>query len=479
MPAIRRVQGIPAPVGVKDPQLQQILWALKHGVENAASSGDVTALNDRIGLLPAPEGTVGARPPPITGLAAAGAFSSIIVQWDDPSADSSYVEVYAADSDSLSLAVVVGTGAGRFFTHYVGPGETRYYWVKAVGFSSGTIAPLKSDFNATAGTVASTGEIDGQFIEDFTIDTSQIKDAAIVTEKLAAASVDSSVLANLAVTAAKLASNSVTNTKLVSNAVRNQHIFPDAITSSKIQNAAVGNAAIANLAVGTSKIANAAIVEAKIGNLAVSTAKLQNAAISTAKIANAAITSALILDGAIVNAKIGNAAVDSAQIANLAVVTATIGNLQVDTIKIADNAVTDGKYAFVGSEQGSVTIGSPVTLVSTTYQPDGNPIIIQFFVDCHQAFADVSGLDHEVKVKFELFYNGGSVALFNSPFFEKRYISGAPTLNFWEVSATVSGVHQVFAPGTNVDGFSLTATLLAGTSFEASSAALIIHEFKK
>ncbi|MDN5937289.1 MAG: hypothetical protein L0H83_01370, partial [Salinisphaera sp.] len=125
------------------------------------------------------------------------------------------------------------------------------------------------------------------------------------------------------------------------------------------------------------------------------------------------------------------------------------------------------------------TIGSPVTLVSMTYQPENNPIIIQFFVDCHQAFADVSGLQHEVSVRFELRYNGVVVSFFDHPKFDKNYTSGNPALNYWEVSAAVSGAHQEFAPGTNVDSFDLRATLLAGLSFEASSATLIVREFKK
>ncbi len=94
-----------------------------------------------------------ATPPAPTGLSASGALANIIVSWDAPSFDGyAYAQIFAAQTDNLSLAVMVGMSPGAVFVHNVGQAATYYYWVRFVN-QDFAIGP----FNSTNGTLGATG----------------------------------------------------------------------------------------------------------------------------------------------------------------------------------------------------------------------------------------------------------------------------------------------------------------------------------
>lgn len=144
-------------------------------------------------------------------------------------------------------------------------------------------------------------------------------------DRLQDATVNTLQLANLAVTAAKLAA--------------------DAVTTLKILDLNVTTAKLADLAVTTGKLNDLAVTAAKLAADSVITAKILDLAVTTAKINDLAITSGKVADLAIITAKINDLAVTTGKIADLAVTTAKINDLAITTAKIAAGAVTPSKMS--------------------------------------------------------------------------------------------------------------------------------------
>ena len=97
-----------------------------------------------------------AIPPVATGLSASGAMTSILVAWDDPTQaydNHGYAEVWAAETDDFTGAVMVGESGGFLFSHAVGEDATRYYWVRFV-----STAGIKGPYNAVGGTMGVTSK---------------------------------------------------------------------------------------------------------------------------------------------------------------------------------------------------------------------------------------------------------------------------------------------------------------------------------
>ena len=88
-----------------------------------------------------------------TGLEAHGAFSNIILEWDNaPYCGHAYTEVWASEQDDLSTATLIGQVQwGSIFIHPVGGGSSRYYWIRFVN-DEDAIGP----YNAVAGTYGET-----------------------------------------------------------------------------------------------------------------------------------------------------------------------------------------------------------------------------------------------------------------------------------------------------------------------------------
>jgi predicted nucleic acid-binding Zn-ribbon protein len=100
-------------------------------------------------------------PPAPTGVSADGAFQNIVIEWDVPTFYGfSHAEVWAATSDTFADRVFIGQTTAAVFTHQVGNGQTRYYWIRFVN-TQGTVGP----FNSTTGTQASTVEDIGAMMQ--------------------------------------------------------------------------------------------------------------------------------------------------------------------------------------------------------------------------------------------------------------------------------------------------------------------------
>ncbi|KAB8042547.1 phage tail tip fiber protein [Janthinobacterium aquaticum] len=90
-------------------------------------------------------------PPAPTGLVATGTPATIVLRWGAAPAsysNLSHTEVWRATVNSLAQAALVGRADGREYVDPVGPGATRYYWIRYVSRAS-----IPGPFNANGGTV--------------------------------------------------------------------------------------------------------------------------------------------------------------------------------------------------------------------------------------------------------------------------------------------------------------------------------------
>ena len=116
------------------------------------------------------DGPALATPPVVTNLSAAGAFSNVILTWDNISyPNHAYTEVWAsvtydtllpdtdpayvvpASLDNLSTATLLDTAGGSVTTDQIGSGKGKYYWARNVN-TQGATGP----FNAVSGVLATT-----------------------------------------------------------------------------------------------------------------------------------------------------------------------------------------------------------------------------------------------------------------------------------------------------------------------------------
>lgn len=158
---------IPAVPASDNAALNNILSSMKQWMEKAAGDGFTGfATRDelvRAGLMDRqPDGSTStniknrAIPPVPTGLAASGAMTTILVTWDNPMdayGNHGFTEVWAAETNNFTNAVLIGQGAGFVFSHAVGEDATRYYWIRFVS-SSG----VKGPFNGVNGTLGQTAK---------------------------------------------------------------------------------------------------------------------------------------------------------------------------------------------------------------------------------------------------------------------------------------------------------------------------------
>lgn len=131
------------------------LITMKDGFSGGGSAGGST---DAFQPNPYPIGgsnTLDLTPPPQpTGFAATGALVNNLLSWDWPEySNHSYTEVWRAEADNIATAVLIGTSDIAMYPDTVDPGATFYYWIRFV-----SNADKEGPFNASAGTVSSTGE---------------------------------------------------------------------------------------------------------------------------------------------------------------------------------------------------------------------------------------------------------------------------------------------------------------------------------
>ena len=152
-----------------------------------------------------------------TGVSASGAFQNILVAWDRATyRGHSHTEIWVNTSDTFGTKTFLGSAAATVFSHQVGNGQTRYYWLRNVSADG-----QKSGFHSINGVSASTA-IDvgavmqalGEDIADLpglaTLNSSITVDlnSQTVTLQNAVASIDSAVdTAQAAATSAQSTAN--------------------------------------------------------------------------------------------------------------------------------------------------------------------------------------------------------------------------------------------------------------------------------
>lgn len=96
-----------------------------------------------------------------TGLATSGALATIILTWDEPNyRGHARTEIWAADTNDFGAKELVGTAEGTVFSHNVGSGATKYYWIRFVN-----ALDVAGPYNSTTGTVGVTGQDPDYLIE--------------------------------------------------------------------------------------------------------------------------------------------------------------------------------------------------------------------------------------------------------------------------------------------------------------------------
>ena len=91
-------------------------------------------------------------PPAPTGLTANGAFTSIVLKWNNPSyGNHAFTEIWRSQDNALGGAELVSTAGGQIYTEEVGYNQTYFYWVRFV-----SVANVPGPWNDTEGTSAQT-----------------------------------------------------------------------------------------------------------------------------------------------------------------------------------------------------------------------------------------------------------------------------------------------------------------------------------
>jgi hypothetical protein len=170
---------IPSLSSKVDPEVKKAFTALKSWLDKVGglvSAGDLTGTGlfgrgQNGTLTPNAPYLDMTMPPQITGFAVTGAFSAIMLTWDDPRYKNlAYVEVYRATVNDLGVAARVGTTQSAMYADkppLSSLSVTYYYWVRIV-----SVASIKGPYNAIAGTPGSTADDPTYVLE---ILTGQIK----------------------------------------------------------------------------------------------------------------------------------------------------------------------------------------------------------------------------------------------------------------------------------------------------------------
>jgi hypothetical protein len=164
------VRSLPRVVSQIPNDLRQFLEKVREYISNTGDNQFVTKgdlLRGGIisttpgGQIIPPEQYVVDTPRVPTGLATSGALATIILTWDEPNyRGHARTEIWAADTNDFDAKELIGTAEGTVFSHSVGSGATKYYWIRFVN-SLDVVGP----FNSTTGTVGVTGQDPDYLIE--------------------------------------------------------------------------------------------------------------------------------------------------------------------------------------------------------------------------------------------------------------------------------------------------------------------------
>lgn len=97
-------------------------------------------------------------PPAPEDFSVTGLFASVKLDWGLPLIlNYSYTEIWAADTNDLNSAVMIGTSASQMYLDYLGTNRGRYYWIRFV--SEANITGPYNDTNGTYGATAPDPEL--------------------------------------------------------------------------------------------------------------------------------------------------------------------------------------------------------------------------------------------------------------------------------------------------------------------------------
>jgi hypothetical protein len=141
-------------------QLRVALDGVSRVVEKTNSS--VVSLEETVGTGE----TVWNSPPAPVNLVVSGAFNAIFLTWGGAEfAGYSHTEIYRADTDNLSEAVLIGTSYALVYSDTPpnsSLSKTYYYWIR---FANRNDPPTFGPFNAAAGTPGSTADDPSYLLE--------------------------------------------------------------------------------------------------------------------------------------------------------------------------------------------------------------------------------------------------------------------------------------------------------------------------
>ncbi len=168
----RKLPAVPAISSKVPREIAQVLSPLKQIVEALQQGGIVSASSTATGGSAGagsalPETVVDALidstiPPAPTGVAAQGGMALIIVSFDKPGyRNHAYTEVWRADSNDFSQAVLVGTTQSTVYTDSIGGSRVAWYWLRHVSTST---PPRIGPFNSQTGTRGETG-MDASYLQ--------------------------------------------------------------------------------------------------------------------------------------------------------------------------------------------------------------------------------------------------------------------------------------------------------------------------
>ena len=356
-----------------------------------------------------------------TGFAATGAYSVVILDWDQAYLQYSphaYTEVWRHTADQLANAILVGVEHGSVFTDQVGSNKSYYYWIRHVNTRD-----KKGPWNSSGGTLGQTA-VDVTFMLDLltgeitesqlysTLNSrinlievtenavnvleSTVNDpatgllatrATIFSDYYTQANTDSAIAS---ATSTLVATSYLTNNypttvavqqnyfaKVDGESLEGQYTVKIGTVNNTNYVAGFGLATTSSVAGGTtSQFLVAADRFAVVGpngtGLVPFTVQTTTTNINgVQQLPGVYITDAYIKNGTITNLKIGDLAVDAAKIALLAVDTAQINNSAVDTGKIRDLAVETAKI-----DNEAVTNAKIENLAVTTLKIAGENVTV-------------------------------------------------------------------------------------------------------
>jgi hypothetical protein len=310
-------------------------------------------------------------PPAVTGLTASGAFTTIVLSWDQPQfGNFAYAEIYRSPDSSFSNAQRRDTTTASVYSDSVDYDSTYYYWVRFVS-TSDVEGPFGSSVNAT--TVENIEAVMTNLSEDLTsLPGYSIIQGDIAAEASARASADATINSSISTLSSTVSGNTssistLSSTTSTINGNLNAMYVIQASTESNGSVSAAGMVIGSNATSGSGAqsyvqfqadkfaIWNGSSSTAPFivsgGVVYIDDARIQNGAITNAKIGLLAVDNARIANGTITGAKIGSATIDTANITDAAITTAKIDDAQVTTLKIGANQVTVPSSSFASSTQ--------------------------------------------------------------------------------------------------------------------------------